>query len=460
MKIFLAFIFAVLNFSAFAQSSIPSYQNNTALQSAASTSSPIVIRDSYATIGDSTPLAYASSSAACSLNGGYGDGGSQVPSSDGKCWIAIFPGYIDPTWFGASPSAADNKVALQNALNAAQATGVTKVKIPPGKYTLLSDLSYSLPSSGISSIDFGGAGLDGTILYFANGCNGLTITFPSGRVSAHVHDLSITTGQANSGTALSFVASAPVVDPASTPGSTISNVAIRGDDGYSGGAYSLYFSTGALIRGVTYVQIYNLNVFGPSTHGGDGLVIEGYGTSYAAGVAVTSSNFVALEHGIVYGSYVQGVTVFQSSFPGDTVGIISKPNESGILDGLLVTGSEFATTLYGIITQTAIGNTQIYGNAFQNLNPGGSDVALSLNNVFNVTGNIFETSTRTGTYGLIVGPSSAGGLITGNQFAGLNVGVLLQSGTSGVNVQSNVYIGNSLNVSNGGTSNTVGGGSP
>jgi hypothetical protein len=361
----------------------------------------------------------------------------------------------------------DNSTAWANTLAASPNTSAHKcVYLPAGKYKFTSNISYTLPASGIGSITVKGDGLDNTILHFPSG-NGLTITFPTGRVSAHVQDLSITTGATGAGTGLSYVASGAVSDPASTPGSTVTNVAIHGDDGYSGGAYTDYWGTGMLIEGVTYVQAYNLNIAGPASHAGDGLFIEGFGTSFAVGTAINSSNFTALTHGIVYGPYVQGVTVVQSSFPGDTVGIISAASEAGLLDGLLVSGCEFATTLYAIATQTAILNVQITGNQFEVIANSGQGVVLSLNDAFTVIGNIFEQSSATGVTGLIIGSSSGAGIVTGNQFINLAQAITLQSGAANINVQSNSYLLNSANVQNlGGTAcppsgvgNCIGGGS-
>ncbi|WP_146044212.1 hypothetical protein [Novacetimonas maltaceti] len=49
-----------------------------------------VVRDHFANAGDAPPLAYTASNSPCSLNNGAGDGGAQVPSRDGRCWIAQF----------------------------------------------------------------------------------------------------------------------------------------------------------------------------------------------------------------------------------------------------------------------------------------------------------------------------------------------------------------------------------
>lgn len=108
----------------------PVVENNAALRNLTSLFSTAVIRLAPTTGVTAPPVVYVPSAAACTLNGGAGDGGSQVRSSDGKCWLAkLGP---NPTqvsvWEGADPtSATDSTTALQYALDwsAANALPVT-----------------------------------------------------------------------------------------------------------------------------------------------------------------------------------------------------------------------------------------------------------------------------------------------------------------------------------------------
>jgi hypothetical protein len=76
-----------------------------ALAALPATAFPVVIRDAYATPGDSPPLTYVSSASACSLNAGAGDGGAQIPTRDKGCWNAVLPkGGLRIEWWGRSPA--------------------------------------------------------------------------------------------------------------------------------------------------------------------------------------------------------------------------------------------------------------------------------------------------------------------------------------------------------------------
>jgi len=71
----------------------PTVANNAALSALAYSYAPSVIRLGYAAAGDAPSVLYTRSNSACSLNSGAGDGGLQVPTNDGKCWVATFPAH-------------------------------------------------------------------------------------------------------------------------------------------------------------------------------------------------------------------------------------------------------------------------------------------------------------------------------------------------------------------------------
>src|SRR5258706_15755886 len=61
------------------------------LQNIPSQAVRFVVRLGQTVIGDQSPRLFLSSSSACSLNSGAGDGQTQVRSADAKCWLAVLP---------------------------------------------------------------------------------------------------------------------------------------------------------------------------------------------------------------------------------------------------------------------------------------------------------------------------------------------------------------------------------
>lgn len=97
----------------------PTVPTNAALLALSTVTTTVVTRLGFYASGDAPPLLYTASGSACSLNAGAGDNGSQVQSSNGKCWIANFPANgSDVREFGAKgDQATDDSAAITNALN-------------------------------------------------------------------------------------------------------------------------------------------------------------------------------------------------------------------------------------------------------------------------------------------------------------------------------------------------------
>lgn len=106
--------------------------NNLQLSSLASTFTT-VLRTGFAQNGDAPPQLYIASTGPCSLNGGTGDGGSQVPTSDGNCWMFVpSTGGVSVAEWTGTPSG-DVSTALNAAATAAQAAGVPLI-FPGGTF--------------------------------------------------------------------------------------------------------------------------------------------------------------------------------------------------------------------------------------------------------------------------------------------------------------------------------------
>lgn len=128
---------------------LPTISTTAALQTTPSTLASEILRLGYVTSGDAPPQPYLASTAACTLNAGAGDGGTQIPSSDGKCWIAVWPSSgIDIRQYGVnSVGGADAQPKIQAAVNqvcAASAGGIgASLYLPRGSYLLNSTINIS-----------------------------------------------------------------------------------------------------------------------------------------------------------------------------------------------------------------------------------------------------------------------------------------------------------------------------
>jgi hypothetical protein len=86
----LAFSLAAFLFitGAYSPDAVNSAENNAKLKNIPSSAAPFIMRMGFAVAGDAPPLLFKSSNAACSLNAGNGDDGSQVKSLDSNGWLS------------------------------------------------------------------------------------------------------------------------------------------------------------------------------------------------------------------------------------------------------------------------------------------------------------------------------------------------------------------------------------
>jgi hypothetical protein len=135
----------------------------------------------FAQSGDAPSVTYLPSVSACSLNAGAGDGGSQVRSADGKCWVANLPNDVDARIFGY---VADGATSVAPALTAIFALPTPRtVVIPPGIGRLPCGQSFTAASS-LSLVGTGTIRLDpgcvlGTNLFTWDGKNNVKVVGPT-----------------------------------------------------------------------------------------------------------------------------------------------------------------------------------------------------------------------------------------------------------------------------------------
>ena len=128
----------------------------------------------------------------------------------------------NPVWWGADPTGGTDSTA---AINAAL-TATPFIQFPPGKFTLLSPLVYTL--AGNTSVHIQGSGAETTILQWPTG-DGIHITYNNNLQGAFIADLSIVTGAAGTGDGINLVHTTCLLGGTLVQ-NVIRNVLLRGDD--------------------------------------------------------------------------------------------------------------------------------------------------------------------------------------------------------------------------------------
>lgn len=366
-----------------------------------------------------------------------------------------------PAFGGSGNNVIDNVTPLINAYAALSGTGGC-IYFPPGKYKFTTSVSYSIPA-GIFSVTLVGSGPDSTVLTWPNAAGGLTYNYAGVNSSTHFRDLSLTTGTTNGGNALTLNMASSVVNVGVAATSDIYRVTMRGDDGYRA---TDYWTTGLNIANVSGVQVDNLTVAGSSTQQGIGTNIVGLpgSSTYAVLLDIAKSNYVGLASGLIYGSFVQGVTVDQTNFTFVTNGIGSAGSETGALVQLAVTNSQFNPGTVsggsGINTQTEIGGVQLTNNFFVIGGPSQFGILIGRASHCQIAYNQLQGINSTAGIAITIGTQISGApcIVSHNDIYGWGtggLGIWLQTTSANVLVDDNVFAVNTTNILNQGTGNTI-----
>jgi hypothetical protein len=353
---------------------------------------------------------------------------------------------------GNNGGTVDNSAALSSAI-AAQPSGHVCVYFPPGKYMFSSTFTYTIPAN--SSMTILGGGADLTNLYWANG-SGLFINHTGAFASVHIRDMSFLTGSVQTGDAITLNQTTTTIsNPANTALSDITNVTCRGNDGYLAADV---WTDCVSVTGVSNVNYTNIDVTGALA--GIGVKLSGTASALSVVHNFQGCTFNYTSDGIYYGSYVQGVSVNQSNFTGGPVGIVSPTGSVGTSQ-LSVTNSQFNNSQYAVLLQVSVPGTSIVGNYIIAQVASAIGVSIFQPGLLQIVGNLFNGTLASGQIGINFNSGSAASVITGNSFFHFPTAIFLASDTGAVNVQSNAYTSNTVNVNNAaGAANTVGGGSP
>ncbi|WP_157644371.1 hypothetical protein [Bradyrhizobium sp. WSM2793] len=417
------------------------------------------------TVGNNQILANISgSSAAASGTNPSNLWDSFCSSSAGRFWVRMSSawgcttlGYANPVWWGADPTGASDSVS---AFNSAIATGLP-IKWPSGKFKINSAITVTLPNAA-ACFCMEGAGSNITTLYWPNASGGITVTAANLKNNFSIHDLTLTTSQVGSGSALHMIG--PGCNNGCEWQSDITNVTIQGDDFST--SSSQYWTTAIWLFNWGGIYVNNVTTNGPhgapgSAGGGTGLRFEGDGgsSSYAVILNVQASNFNFHNVGMFLGSYWQGITINQTNFNGAEGAACLQQGgaAAGTLVLLTVTNSQFNCAGHQIDLQTAVlsptftGNTiTVYGNnniGISAQQSGGTGL-IAIGNIFN------NMASFTGNYGIVWNGTT--GTVVGNAFHNIANGTNLLANSTLNTVALNSYNGVTTKIINSGTNNSVG----
>jgi hypothetical protein len=397
-----------------------------------------------------------------------GDGGAALyirvgaePTHDGKiqsndgAWWEIAEVLINIKMFGAvADGTTDCAAALTSALEFIIDLGCGKVIVPAGLYAFNSRVSVVLPDARCVLSIFGD-GQNNSILKWTNASGGLQFEFENTRNSLNLRGITLATDENGGGTAIDIVQNATLEVLSKN---TFEDVGIRGFDAVDGNVGTNYWTTGINLLNVSFVDFDGVNIWGPSSPTGNGVVIAGTNDTDQSAVVhnFAKCNFWYQNIGLLYDAHTQGVTVTQSNFFGNNAGMLVSGN--GDVQ-LTVVGNQFENEDYAIAINGLIADVMVANNLiFSRSNATGLNIDGGLR--YTIVGNSFVGITTTNSYGVHVVSNEAtnSGSISGNSYQGLAGGNLFDAATTGWKVDgSNTYVGNTANNTNnsGATDNII-----
>lgn len=128
---------------------------NAALRALSTDNYSNILRCGFLTSGDAPCLPYYASNSVCPLNGGNGDNGAEVKSSNSKCWLANFDltSSTLPQWGCVGDGVTDNSTCLASAAAWSSANN-QPVYVPEGNFRwTTSTISFTGNGSGFVGVD-------------------------------------------------------------------------------------------------------------------------------------------------------------------------------------------------------------------------------------------------------------------------------------------------------------------
>ena len=302
---------------------LPHVPTNAALMATATSLYPGgVWRDNYGSNAGSgaPPLFFFASPVACPLHSGNGDGGSQVKSSDNKCWVAAQQSVMDFREFGADPTNTNDNSTTYNDFVAAVATS-------PTRRGFISDGVYRFtqqPGCITTPIQLFGSSMETVVFrrdYDGSGTSGL-ICLSSGSSGTVISNVEVESTAGHTGGSLMSIVTTDSTAIGNIGLVTIENVVLT-TQGSCTNNYSLYVDgsfTTADPKGVRNLNMKNVHVFGAAISSAE--FISVVGLTWHGGSQETAGCNSPSSAGVIVG----GTT----GVPSTTVQIVNEEALDGI----------------------------------------------------------------------------------------------------------------------------------
>ncbi len=364
---------------------------------------------------------------------------------------------------GADPTGVtDSTSAFNAAFNAAISGG--QVIIPCGTYKLTPGMNYTIAAGATLTITGGGSGCTNLIASSPTSTF-MELQFTSLSSAMHMKGISFLTGNTSTGSiGLLISAIFNNANPAISAQSTVDDVTFRGSDGFS---VTNYWGVDLENIGISNISYLNSVFAGPSNNAnGTGVFLTGKSSGCSGPCYIDDNNFItdlftSGSTGLGLGSYAQGVNISTSNFQDVPSGIYSATASVGYSQ-LTVVGNQFGNAGINLLATSQMPWFMASGNVFIS-NSSYASITACVTGVFqsySIANNAFY-GVQGDEHGLIVLSGSTYGTVTGNTFNHLAYGVQFASGSSHANLQSNAYSSSvTTPYLDGGTSDTIGGGSP
>jgi Pectate lyase superfamily protein len=353
--------------------------------------------------------------------------------------------------------AVDDTPAIQAALTAAVATGITHVHVPPGSYRLDAPLTIT-----DTSLQLSGAGQEVTRLLVNNTTGGIAYVshgVPSGFANGHyfsAHDftlIAVGSGAQNRGTAFSAVWPASSTVPASL-GLSVERVGIRSQDYNSDNLTSPHFTVGLDAQNVHNTRLRDIHVMQLSNQAGTLIWLNNAHNAAAYRVTIDGMELLGGAFGLRVSGWVEDVQVSHFEIAGPVTAIhvdgtasdirnpalmISEGHINGRVTGIYIrnwadihvhdcscyvfplTPSDTGATVLDVLYLQDCINVTVSGNYFSNgiLNTEAVNLVRLVNvKAFAVTDNTLHLSHNNSAiaYGVAVSVDSTLGVVSDNVF--------------------------------------------